>query len=217
MRRLFGLFVMLAAAVGPAGAAPLANRPGHYAPRDECTRLPGAVAFRTALAGAAKRRDAEALVALASPNIELDFGGGVGRDELRAQLRGANGRERWQALDRMLTMGCAVSRGSMILPWFAAQEVGDFGPYDMLLVSGARVPLRAQPSATAAVLRRLTWQVTEIVQPDDRQGPYRHVRIPDTRITGYIAASRLSSPADYRLFVGRTGGKWRIEAFIAGD
>jgi hypothetical protein len=207
----------LLAAGSTAQAAALQNGPGRYAPRDECARLPGATAFRAALARAAKRRDVEALVALASPNVELDFGGGAGREELRRQLRGAEGRERWQALDRMLPLGCAAQRGNLVLPWFFAQEIGDLEPYDTLLVTGARVPLRSRPSATAPVLLSLTWQLTELVPPDDGRGPYRHVRLPGTRISGYVATAKLRSPVDYRLIAGRSGGRWRIDAFIAGD
>src|SRR5688500_16321625 len=68
--------------------APLAK--GEWAPRDECGKVEGAVAFRQRLAAAVEGRDADALIALAAEDIQLDFGGGAGTAELRARLADAS-------------------------------------------------------------------------------------------------------------------------------
>ena len=61
---------------------------GHLAPRDECAGLPGAAAFRNALARAVHRRDADAMTALSAQDIVLGFGGESGPRELGKLLGG---------------------------------------------------------------------------------------------------------------------------------
>ena len=80
--RLVLLAVSLAPAASPV-AAPVANPPGRYAPRDECARQPGAAAFRATLARAVARCDAVAISGMSTAKVELDFGGGEGRGEMR--------------------------------------------------------------------------------------------------------------------------------------
>src|SRR5688500_15712645 len=71
--------------VAPAAQpTPLAR--GRFAPRDDCAGIEGADRFRERLAAAVEARDADALVALAADDINLDFGGGTGAAELRTRL-----------------------------------------------------------------------------------------------------------------------------------
>ena len=203
----------------PVHAAPakIANPPGRYAPRDECGRVPGAAAFRAQLARAVARRDAAGLAAMAAPQVQLDFGGGSGRALLRQRLAGREGAELWRALDRMLPLGCAFHRGSLILPWFFNQDLGDLDPFSVMLVTGANVPLLASANSRARVLGTLNWQLVE--QPGNAVEGARFVRVVvvGTGRRGYVEASRLRSPVDYRLIAERRRGGWQIATFIAGD
>lgn len=215
---MIGWPALFAAAL--AGAAPGAPAPvveGRFAPRDECAALPGAKEFRTALAEAAHRRDAEALVALADPQVKLDFGEGAGRAELRRRLAGEQGAELWSALGALLPLGCAVQEGRLVLPWFFAQDLGDDDAYDLLLVTGEAVPLRTGPSAQAPPQASLSWTLVEPAAGFDPAEPFQQVRLTDGRATGYVETARLRSPIDYRLIASRAGEGWAIEAFIAGD
>ncbi|MES2303315.1 MAG: hypothetical protein V4521_14770, partial [Pseudomonadota bacterium] len=64
-------------------AAPAALSGKSYAPRDDCSAAPGWPAFRQSLAAAVRDKDADAIAALAAPDITLDYGGGSGTDELK--------------------------------------------------------------------------------------------------------------------------------------
>ena len=213
--------LLLAAQPGTAGFTVPANRPGAFAPREQCLTAPGARAFAAALRGAIARRDARALAELAADDIRLDFGGGAGKAELRARLSGPDGAKLWRELEQATSLGCAMRDGEMVFPWFFAQELGDVDPFDALLVTGPAVPLYRRASDRTPPIARLNWQL--VVPQGESTGtaaakrPLRRVSVIGSRLEGYVPSGRLRSQLDYRLFATRVGSGWRISAFIAGD
>ncbi|MEO5586375.1 MAG: hypothetical protein ABIQ81_01635 [Novosphingobium sp.] len=200
---------------GAANAATVPVTTGRFTPLETCNRLPGAAAFRTALAAAVRQRNAAALVALASPNVKLDFGDGSGAAELRQRLAGAEGRKLWRELDRIVPLGCAVQQGNLAIPSMFTHDFRALDPFDIMVVTGVRVPLRATAGPAARPLRLLSWTVVTPLSGDDSAKPYRRVRL--GRQTGYVEAAKLRSPLDYRMIVSRGWGGWKIDAFLAGD
>lgn len=205
--------LLLATTSGSASAQPVSI--GLFTPLETCNRLPGAAAFRASLASAVQRRDANALARLASPQVKLDFGEGSGTAELRRRLAGTEGRKLWRELDRILPLGCAAQEGNLAIPGIFAHDFGDRDAFDIMVVTGARVPLLAAPRARARALRLLSWTAVKPLSGDDFEKPFRRVQF--GRQTGYVEAARLRSPLDYRIVVGRTRGQWKIDAFLAGD
>ncbi len=188
---------------------------GRFAPRDECGKLPGAAAFRNRLAEAVRLRDAEAVSKMATPDVELDFGGGAGREELEERLGGPGG-ELWQELDALLTLGCtATPDGGLALPWVWNQDLGDLDPFAALLVTGEDEPVRESAARAAKEIAKVSWDYVEVAdfRPD---AAYQQVKLADGR-TGYVASEKLRSAIGYRLIAERQDGAWRIVAFIAGD
>lgn len=208
------LFAASALAATPS-VAPVVQ--GKFAPKDECVSVPGAASFRAALAEAIRRRDAGALVALADPDIKLDFGGGEGHAELRQRLAGEGGAALWRELADLLPLGCAADPDGITLPWFFAQDLGTEDPFNTLLVTGARVPLLPRADAAARPLRLLSWALVEPREGYDESAEFQPVRLLDGGVEGFVAANRLRSPIGYRLIASRSSGSWKIETFIAGD
>lgn len=212
--------VSLAAALlaGSAAAAPPPRRPAAaFTPLETCNRLPGVAQFRAALIRAIRARDTAAFVALSAPRVKLDFGDGAGRAELRKRLSGADGRKLWAELDRIVPLGCAVQGRNLIMPSIFEHEWGDVDPFDVMVVTGANVTLRAGPSATARPIRTLSWALVEPLSADDFEKAFRQVKVHGGGPTGYIAANLLRSPLDYRMVASRVQGQWKIDAFLAGD
>ena len=145
------------------------NRPGAYAPRDACSRIPGARAFAASLRSAIAQRDAPALVNLAASDVRLDFGGGSGKALLRSQLMGKDGAALWRELDEAVRLGCALDSGEMVFPWVFAQNLGDIDPFDALVVTGPAVPLYRRADARSAPIARLNWQM--VVAQGDGASP----------------------------------------------
>jgi hypothetical protein len=188
---------------------------GRFAPVDTCARRPGAAAFRAALTRAVRGRDVAGFVALTTSDVRLDFGDGAGQVELRRRLSGADGRKLWPELDRILPLGCAVQAGNLVMPAVFAHDFGDADPFDLMVVTGSEVPLRAAPSPTARALRLLSWTTVTPLSSDDFEKSYRRVR--SGTVTGYVDTAKLRSPLGYRLVASRRRGEWKIDAFVAGD
>jgi hypothetical protein len=190
---------------------PLAS--GKYAPRDECTGVEGAEAFRDRLAAAVRARDTDALVTLAASDITLDFGGGSGAGELRKRLEEPSG-ELWGELARLMTLGCAANeQGGITIPWFFEQDLGKADPYDSLLVTGTDVPVFRGPDPAAERIAAISWDLVKQAGPGTG---YQQVEFGDGT-KGYIATDKLRSQLDYRLIASSRNGKWSITTLVAGD
>lgn len=212
-RRTLRLTPLLALLALPC-PAPAASLP----PRDECAALPGFAAFRARLDEAIRRRDAEALLALADPNIELDFGGGAGRAQMRADWRLGEGAGSpiWAELEAMARLGCAVyAEGGAAMPHLFARFPERYDPFASALATGTGIALRAGPSPDARVLARLDWETLTLTDGDPA-AEWQPVRT-DSGRTGFVHHSLLRRPIDYRAIFERVDGEWRMVAFIAGD
>ena len=196
-----------------AGATPLAKGP--WAPRDTCAEVEGAGQFRERLVAAIEARDADALVALAADDIQLDFGGGEGSAELRTRLEDESG-NLWDELDALPALGCAANeQGGITIPWYFDQDLGEADPTASMLVMGEDVPVLTERKATADRLDVISWDLVEAVSFDP-ESPFQEIKLADGR-TGFVATDKLRSVMDYRLIASSRNGRWRITTLIAGD
>jgi len=194
---------------------PAATAKGKYAPQDTCGEVEGAELFRRQLAAAVEARDADVLAALAAEDVKLDFGGGAGRDELRARL-GDKTRGLWAELDALMALGCSANeQGGITIPWYFDQDMGTADPVMGMLVMGEDVPVFAGPAPDAAQRGAISWEVVQIASlaPDEAR---QQVELPDGE-TGFVATDKLRSLIDYRLIASSRNGRWRITSFLAGD
>lgn len=186
------------------------------APRNACRDIPGADRFRAAMAAAVKARDADALIALADPNIKLDFGGGAGTAELRRRLTDDE-YDLWTELDAVLALGCGPNQaGGITLPWYFTQETPGIDQMMGMIVTGTDVPMLSAADEGAEAVRSLSWNAVELTGGLQSGAAYQHVRLADGT-TGFVASEKLRSLVDYRLLASEQDGKWRITVFIAGD
>ena len=169
-----------------------------------------------ALARAITAKDVTALVALAKPEIQLGFGGDNGTAWLRRNAREGGGAF-WTNLADAVSLGCALEKdGSLAMPWIFAQDLGAVDPFDAVLVRGTGVPLQAAPAAGAKILRRLDWQLVELVGPWQADARFVKVRTAD-KVEGYIPMAAQRGLTDTRVIAERTRAGWRISAIVAGD
>lgn len=198
------------------GTAPAKLAQGPYAPREDCGQLPGAEEFRAALVTAIQAKDADQLVALAAPDVVLDFGGGAGTAELRKRLADPKSRL-WDDLAELTTLGCGVNaEGGITIPWVAAQPLTDVDTNMAMLVTGEAVPLRQTASADARQLGAVSWDFVTLSGGLQPNAAFQQVRTGDEK-TGYIASDKLRSPLDYRVIASSRDGKWSFTSLVAGD
>ena len=204
-----------AAAEAGAAAAPVLKA-ASYPPRDDCASQPGWAPFRARLETAVQQRDAAALAALASPDVQLDYGGGHGLAELKRRL-GDKDYKLWDQIAALLPLGCGFKEGQAFLPWIFWNVPDDTDPYAAMLVLGADVPAYAKASAAAPVVGRLNWALVAMAEGSSPDGTYAKVALPGGGKTAYVENTKLRSVIDYRLIAERGKQGWRITALIAGD
>lgn len=214
---LRALLAILALIAMPGGAQ---NSAGPLAPRDECVGTQGLAVLGDKLRRAARNRDADALLVLVDENIQLDFGGGSGKRELRQRLTSPE-YMLWRELDAALALGCAISptvdgQAYASWPWYFAKDVIPLDPFEAFIVTAERVRLRESASTAAHVIGSVSWDYVRLSEYPSDDAVYAEV---ETRsgAKGYIAKTYLRSLVDYRLVAEKRGGKWRITSFIAGD
>ena len=204
-------------ATSPAEPAITTKPLAAYPPRDECAKLPGFPAFRDAVFAAAAKRDGEALVALADPAINLDFGGGAGTDELRKRLADPKS-VLWDEIAALAPLGCAADGTVATLPAIFSRVPADIDAARTMLVTGTEVPLRRKPAPSAPMLRPLDWALVTLKGDGfDPAARYAQVTAADGA-SGFVATAKLRSVLDYRLIADKAGaGEYRMTALIAGD
>lgn len=180
---------------------------------DEAPRDPALVAYRNELLGAVRRGDADAVIALADPNIRTSFGGGGGADDLR-RLLGEPGM--WSELEQILTNGGTFLAGSdgtaFWAPYVYSAWPERHDAFTAFAVIGDDVPLFDAPDgkAVATLSRNIVGRVS------DPSGAWTQIRTSGGR-TGFAETKFLRSPVGYRAGFNKVGDRWRMTALVAGD
>jgi hypothetical protein len=213
-KAVLALSLMLIAAT-PLRAASL---PATLPPVDQCKGDPSFAKFRNSLKQVVARKDKKALLALLSPRVIVNFGGGSGSKAFLDMWSFDEPDDPdgiWATLKTMLLLGCARDKAVRIIPSLDMQmepyydelndEVG-------LILPGAK--LYQEAGVEAPNPRTIPWTLAPITS---RAGDLvTGVRLPDGR-EGFIDDHELYEPLGYRLVIEKLKGKWMITAFVAGD
>jgi hypothetical protein len=200
-----------------APAAPKVTGP-KLLPVDEAASDPSLVAFRDELLAAVRRRDADAVVALADPKIRTSFGGGGGAADFKPAL-GQPGV--WEDFELLLTQGGKfVGEGperSFWAPYVYSAWPEEKDAFQFLAITGENVPLHQSDDASSPVIATLSYDIVEREgQPRRDGGAWQHIKTADGH-TGWVEMRSVRSPIGYRAGFLKSDGKWRMNALVAGD
>ncbi len=219
-------------------AVPAPAEPFKALPVDEAGEEPALEALRDRLLDAVRRRDTDAVVALADADIALSFGGHFGRETLRSWLQGEDemlwtGPLYWQQLQDVLELGGMWwDRERESGPLFCAPYVffadypAEIDPFYVVMVIRDDAPLHSGPGPDHPVIATLSYDIAEIIDngpgaPAGQPGaPYwLGIRTADGAHEGYAVSSDFRLPVDYRACFSRDAdtGQWVWDTFIAGD
>jgi hypothetical protein len=186
---------------------------------------PDLVALAGRLEDIAAARDAEALMALAGPDILTSFGGAGTREEFRALI---DEPWFWEEFARVLSGGGALSpdwedgRRAFFPAAFEAWPQ-DLDAYGYLYGDRPDAVLRAGPSETAPALAGLYLRILAelpYAEPLERLylAGWRHGCL-EPEGCGFARAEQVRSPIDWRaVFLQKEpGAPWVLETFVAGD
>jgi hypothetical protein len=183
-------------------------------PVDVATSDPSLAAFRDELLAAVRKRDAGAVVALADPKIRTSFGGGGGAADLRKALQEPGV---WEDLEQLLTQGGQfVGEGeqrSFWAPYVYSAWPDSHDAFQFLAVTGEDISLHQSVDANSPVVATLSH---DIVERKEKQGDWQQVKTADGH-TGWVEARFVRSPVGYRAGFLKIAGKWKMNAFVAGD
>jgi hypothetical protein len=184
-------------------------------PVDQAANQPDFFTFRARLQAAIARRDEAALLAAADPGIRLSFGDDEGIDALRTQLRDP-GTTLWADLATALALGGTFpSVTSFVAPYVFAAWPASLDSFECAAVIGDRVRVRKTAEAESTVVGSVSFEIVQVL-PDQRSDAVVRVRL-GSGVTGFVPAPFVRSPIDRRAIFERTGGRWQMRAFVAGD
>jgi hypothetical protein len=213
------LAVVLAVAVQAAARPPAspcgAPRQVRLLPIDRADTQPDFFTFRARLQAAIARRDEAAVLAVTDPGIRTSFGDDEGVETFRAKLREPQGTT-WADLATALALGGTFpSPDSFVAPYVFAAWPDGLDSFECGAVIGDRVRVRVSAASGSAVMSLVSYEIVQVL-PAQQESAATHVRLANG-VTGFIASAFVRSPVDYRAIFQKTGGQWRLRAFVAGD
>ena len=185
---------------------------------DEAPTDPDFLVFRARLLEAVTSRDSAFVLSLVSDRIVNSFGGNGGVDEFILDWRlDAEDSRFWTEFETVLLLGGAfLAEDRFLAPYITAtwQSV-NLDPFEHSAVIGANVNVRSEPSVTAPVVSKMSYQTVREVNGLS-SAEWVPVRLADGT-TGYINERYVRSPIGYRAIFERSNGGWELTAFVAGD
>jgi len=199
-----------APATNTGGTPPLVAGP-KLVPVDEGAKDAEFARYRNDLADAILRRNTEGVLALIDPNMRTSFGGDGGTDAFRTLLAK---KETWDQLQFVISNG-GKFRGegderSFWAPYVYAAWPEGFDAFQSLAITSMRVPMRESADPNSRVVATLSY---DIVTRGAAEG---QISTSDGK-AGYVDPRTLWSPVGHRAGFSKKGGRWRMDAWVAGD
>jgi hypothetical protein len=193
--------------------APAVNGP-KLMPVDEASQDAELVAYRNELLDAVRRGDAKAVVVLADPKIRTSFGGDGGADAFRKALAREGTME---DLELVLSHGGSFQgegeSRSFWAPYVYSAWPEQHDAFESLAVIDEDVPLRETKEGSSPLVATLAYDIVTLVLTE---GDLRQVKTADGKV-GWVDGKHVRSPVGYRAGFNKVGGKWKMNAFVAGD
>lgn len=198
--------------------------PTRLAPIDEAAKDASFVQFRNELKDVITRKDAAKLFHYLASDIRLSFGGDAGGPAFHKMWKPFDKDTKvWKALSLVVDNGGKfVVPGGFAAPYVYAAFPEDLDGFTYVAVTNAQAVLRDAPNANARVLRKLDYDILEVVKSS---GKMQHEAGPNdwdevkhaSGQRGFVLSSDVRSPVEYRAIFEKRKGTWVIQTFIAGD
>lgn len=219
---MLAMALIMLAGPGRAGDAPS----GLPCPAASTPMLPAPAPLQGAAAGFDRRlrqivaaRDLAGFLALLHPEVLVSFGGDGGLAEFQAHwaLERPEGAARlWAVLEQLLQLGAGArpdEPDALSYPWQFVNWPAEEEAYDIWIpLPGAR--LRTAPALSAPALAGAPGQVLRALA--EPEGEWLAVAAPGL-CPAYLPRTEAVPLLGPRLMAWHEGGRWQIEALVAGD
>lgn len=182
-------------------------------------------AFRDSTLIALARKDTTFLYGILSPDIRTSFGADGGIDDFRRMWAMDDPDTRlWSDLARVLRMGGAFAPDSSFMaPFVYAVWPDTLEAFEFVAVTSPRAAVRSAPESRADTIGTVSHSILPLADwrgmPETAAEPdtsWAGVVLPDGR-PGWLRAEDVHSPVGWRAIFTRHDGRWRMDAFVAGD
>jgi len=196
-------------------------------PVDSAAQDASFLAFRTKLIAAAEKKDANAIFAIVDPKIKNGFGGNDGIAAFKREWKlTAKNSKFWAEFLAVLKNGGGFSKEGgnklFVAPYTFSDWPDDVDGFEYHVIFGNNVNLREQPSMTAPVLTKLSYNVIKIepeTLPKSGKSEYPEWWQVTTLggLNGFVKREFVRSHIDYRAGFEKKRGVWKMTFFLAGD
>jgi hypothetical protein len=200
-------------------------------PVDEAAQDASFIAFRTKLIAATERKDANYILSILDPKINLSFGGDEGIPAFKRiwKINSSNS-PFWREFLPVIKNGGRWWRGEpggkreMIFyaPYSFDGWPEDLDSFTYHTIFGSDVNLRKEPDTKSEVVAKLSYNIVEVepeTVPKSGKSEYPGWFLIKTLggLRGFVKQEFVRSPIDYRAGFEKKRGQWKMVAFIAGD
>lgn len=215
----------------------LSAQNGKFPPKDDTGKDPELAAFVAELKSVVAAKDTSRLIPLLDPAVQTAWDGEHNIKTFKDlwRLDDSDSSMLWPLLDRVLSLGGAFSdmgkqdpRFAFVFPYVYNLELEDPDQYfSVAVITGQNVNLREEPNLEASVRGKLSYDVVSYVLSLDDEyrtsgqndigEPEWYMIKTDSGKSGWVYWKYIYAPVNWRLFLAKVEGKWKITCFIAGD
>jgi hypothetical protein len=186
-------------------------------PVDEAAKSADFLAFRMRLQDIVARRDAAALLEVIHPDIKIGFGGHDGVAAFQEEWKPREpGSTLWKELGNILKLGGTFDGpASFTAPYTFSRWPDNVDAFEFGAVTGTNVRIRTAPNLNAPVIKTVSHVILELAFEEKPVEEWTAVKLDGK--TAHVDSRYIRSAIDYRANFVRSGGRWRMVLFLAGD
>lgn len=177
----------------------------------------------------AEQKSVNQLMQYISKNVLNDFKGSTGHEDFKTawSLSGSTAKqsEVWQLLRKLIKIGGTFENDSTyVTPFIFSTFPDGYEIKDFAAITGTHVRMRDEPNLQGEVVTELDYEVVKLGDPSksvvqqlgSEKYPWVEI-IRQNKEKGFVYGQYLYSPADYRIQLSNTSGKWMITHLVSGN
>lgn len=208
-----------------------------FPPIDDSRKEPGLAEFVENLKVVAAKHDTTGLRKMLDVNVQTTWDG----DNTIASFwdswalgQSADSSMLWPILDRVLSLGGAYdkqakadSRFAFVFPYVSTVSLEDPDQYSSTgVITGKDVNFRDRPAMNEPIIGKLSYDVVQfaldvdglyITSGQNVVGEPEWYCIEKDGNRGWVFWQYIYAPIDWRLYLAKINGKWKVTCLIAGD
>ncbi len=214
-----------------------------FLPKNEIHKDSSLTSFVCKLQYALVKRDKNFILSVVDKNIENGFDGSKGIEEFkRVWDFDSQNSKIWLTISKIISMGGVFTdynnekehKKSFVFPYVYDITLpnDNLDIYEIMAITGENVNLREKPDVSSKIIGKLSYDIVicdydnSIVNSstdsnDDINSwgnkQWYKVKTLDNSKQGYIFKDFIWSPNDYRMFLSKINGTWKIVCLITGD